>query len=347
NASRTLSFDIDRLCWDPHLLGQFHLTGLKLPEVRPSSFAFGRTDFEGLLPSPIGIHALVGDSHAAAFGERCFAPGTAKATLGTGCSILLNTGSRRVASSAGMMSTICWSAGERVDYALEGIIVSCGATIQWLRDNLGLLRESEESEAMAQSVPNSGGVYLIPAFSGLGAPYWNMDAKAAVTGLTLGSTKNHLVRAALESIPYQIQDVLAAMEQCSGLSLSQLRVDGGISKNRFILQFLADLLGKDVINIGFQDVSAFGAACLAGLGAGVFEDLQRLPQQTLGEVRYQAGADTSEVQTSYQGWLLEVERLNRSALYKADTEGRRKKQTPLRITEVAGKKDEAFVRKER
>ncbi|MEJ5258661.1 MAG: glycerol kinase GlpK [Anaerohalosphaeraceae bacterium] len=348
NASRTLFFDIDRLCWDPYLLGQFHLTGLKLPEVRPSSFAFGQTDFEGLLPAPIGIHAMVGDSHAAAFGERCFTAGTAKATLGTGCSILLNTGSRRVPSSDGMMSTICWSTGERVDYALEGIIVSCGATIQWLRDNLGLLRESEESEAMARSVPNSGGVYLIPAFSGLGAPYWNMDVRAAITGLTLGSTKNHLVRAALESIPYQIQDVIAAMEQCSGLSLAQLRVDGGISKNRFILQFLADLLGKDVINIGFQDVSAFGAACLAGLGAGIFEDLERLPQQTLGEVRYQARADTSEVQTSYQGWLLEVERLNRAAaVRKTDRESRQKKQPPLRIAEIAGKKDEAFARKER
>jgi len=247
-----------------------------------------------------------------------------------------------------MMSTICWSTGERVDYALEGIIVSCGATIQWLRDNLGLLRESEESEAMARSVPNSGGVYLIPAFSGLGAPYWNMNVKAAVTGLTLGCNKNHLVRAALESIPYQIQDVIAAMEQCSGLSLSQLRVDGGISRNRFILQFLADLLGKDVINIGFQDVSAFGAACLAGLGAGSFEDLERLPQQSLGEVRYQAQTDTSEVQTSYQGWLLEVERLNRAAaVRKTDRDSRQKKQTPLRIAEVAGKKDEAFVRKER
>lgn len=347
NACRTLFFHIDRLGWDTDLLSAFGLSGLKLPEVRPSTFDFGRTDFEGLLPEPLEISALVGDSHAAAFGERCFTPGTAKATLGTGCSILLNTGSQRVSSDNGMMSTIGWSVGERVDYALEGIIVSCGATIQWLKDNLGLLRDSGDSEAMAQAVPNNGGVYLIPAFSGLGAPYWNMNIKAVISGLTLGSTRNHLVRAALESIPYQIQDVIGAMEACSGLSLSQLRVDGGISRNRFLLQFLADLLGKEVVNIGIQDVSAFGAACLAGLGAGIFEDLERLPQNVLGEVKYQPGAHREEVQKGYEGWLLEVERLNRPlTVCQTDQEAQVKRRRP-RIEEIAGKKGEVFVGKGR
>lgn len=349
NACRTLLFHIDRLGWDAELLAEFQLSGLKLPEVRPSTFAFGETDFEGLLPDRIRIDAMVGDSHAAAFGERCFSPGTAKATLGTGCSVLLNTGSRRVSSVNGMMSTICWSAGDRVDYALEGIIVSCGATIQWLRDNLGLMRESEESEAMACSVPNNHGVYLIPAFSGLGAPYWNRDVKGVISGLTLGCNKNHLVRAALESIPYQIQDVLGAMEDRSGVSLSQLRVDGGISRNGFIMQWLADLLGKEVINVGIQDVSAFGAACLAGLQAGFFADLERLPQQGLGEVRYQAGPRAAEVKQSYQGWLQELERLTRpSAMYKSDRETRQKKeQSPIRIEERTEKRVETFVLKNR
>jgi glycerol kinase len=347
NACRTLFFNLDRLAWDGELLSAFNLSGLKLPEVRPSTFGFGQTDFEGLLPERIGIDALVGDSHAAAFGERCFSAGTAKATLGTGCSILLNTGSRRVSSDSGMMSTICWSAGGRVDYALEGIIVSCGATIQWLKENLGLLGASEESEAMAQAVPTSNGVYLIPAFSGLGAPHWNMEVRGVISGLTLGCTKNHLVRAALESIPYQIRDVIGAMESCSGLSLSELRVDGGISKNRFLMQYLADVLGKEVVNIGFSDVSAYGAACLAGLQCGLYPGLDGLRHPVLKEVKYQAGPGVSAAQQGYAGWLQEVERLVRpAAMYKPPRQAQAKPQRAIRIEEIAEKTVEAFVRKE-
>lgn len=311
NACRTLFFNIDTLDWDSYLLQQCGLSTLKLPQVRPSSFDFGTTDFEGLLPAPISINAMIGDSHAAAFGEGLFSPGTAKATLGTGCSILLNTGDKRVKSANGMMTTICWSMENRVDYAMEGIIITCGATINWLKDNLGLLSRSEESEKMAQSVPDNNGVYLIPAFNGMGAPHWNMDARAMITGLTLGCNSSHFVRAALESIPYQIMDVITAMETDSSIPLEGLRVDGGISQNIFIMQFLSDLLQKEITNIGMQDVSAFGAACLAGLQKGVYKDIDHLPNNVLDEIKYLPSSNekTSVIQKSYQGWLKELRKL--------------------------------------
>jgi glycerol kinase len=309
NASRTLLFNLDELDWDRHLLAEYGLDGLRLPEVQPSSSQFGATDFGGLLPKPIPISAMIGDSHAAAFGERCFAPGTAKATLGTGCSILLNTGAKKVASRAGMVTTICWSTPERIDYALEGIIVTCGATINWLRDNLGFFADSAETADMAQSLADNAGVYLVPAFSGLGAPHWRMDLRAAVLGLTLGCDKNHLVRAALESIPYQIKDVIAAMESESGVGLHQLNVDGGLTGNAFVVRFLADLLAAEVVNIGIADVSALGAALLAGLQEGVFESVARLQQLSTETRVYAPGPDTRATQIAYEGWRTAVQTL--------------------------------------
>lgn len=309
NASRTLLFNIDRLEWDTDLLQEFGLAGLRLPQVHTSSFDYGVTDFEGILPRAIPICAMIGDSHAAAFGESCFSPGTAKATLGTGCSILLNTGSKRVASKAGMVATICWSTADRVDYALEGIIVTCGATIKWLRDSVGLFAESRETERMAQSVEDNGGVYLIPAFSGLGAPHWKMDLKAAILGLTFGCTGNHIVRAALESIPYQIKDVIVAMEEDSGVRLQELKVDGGITANEFVMRFLADLLKTNVVNIGVQDVSALGAAYLAGLQRGLFKDIRQIEQIRRAERKYAPGPDAEKAQSLYEGWKRAVQQL--------------------------------------
>lgn len=313
NASRTLFFNLDELQWDKHLMQQFNLSGLKLPEVHPSSHPYGVTDFEGLLPAPIPIGALIGDSHAAAFGEGCFTPGTAKATLGTGCSILLNTGDKRIASTQGMVTTICWSTADRVDYALEGIIVTCGATITWLRDNLGLFTQSKDTEAIARSVESNNGVYLVPAFSGLGAPHWQMDLKAAIMGLTLGCDKNHIVRAALESIPYQIKDVIGAMEADSGINLQELRVDGGISANRFVVQFLTDLLQTQVVNIGMQDVSALGAAYMAGLQQGVFRDIDHLAQLNIDKTAFNPGpqAEQEKVAQDYQGWTQAIKQLTK------------------------------------
>ncbi len=311
NASRTLFFNLDNLQWDNDLMQQFNLSGLKLPEVHPSSHPYGVTDFEGLLPAPVPIAAMIGDSHAAAFGEGCFVPGTAKATLGTGCSILLNTGDKRIASQQGMVTTICWSTADRVDYALEGIIVTCGATITWLRDNLGLFAQSKDTEAMATRVDSNNGVYLIPAFSGLGAPHWQMDLKAAIMGLTLGCDKNHIVRAALESIPYQIKDIISAMEADSGVPLQELRVDGGISANRFVMQFLTDLLQTQVVNIGMQDVSALGAAYMAGLQQGIYRDIDHLAQLNIEKTAFNPGSQTNldKVARDHQGWTKAIEQL--------------------------------------
>ena len=305
NASRTLFFNLDQLQWDQDLLAEFGLTKLQLPHVKPSSDLYGKSDFEGIFPSDIPIGAMIGDSHAAAFGEGCFSPGTAKATLGTGCSILLNTGVRRITSSRGMVTTICWSTSERVDYALEGIIVTCGATIAWLRDNLGLFAESRDTQEMARSVGDSHGVYVVPAFSGLGAPHWRMDLKAAITGLTFGCDKKHIVRAALESIPFQIRDVITAMEQDSGISLQQLQADGGITANGFVMQCLADLLGANIINIGIQEVSALGAAHLAGLQARIFSQIERLPHCDANKTLFQPGSrsDQETMQQRYDGWV--------------------------------------------
>lgn len=302
NASRTLLFNIIELQWDIDLLGEFRLQNLNLPEVKPSAAHYGESDFDGLFPNPIKISAMIGDSHAAAFGEGCFSRGQAKATLGTGCSILLNTGSKRVPSENGMVTTICWSAGNRVDYALEGIIVTCGATINWLRDRLELFTESHQTQKMALSVEDNNGVYLVPAFSGLGAPHWKMDAKAALVGLTFGCDKNHIVRAALESIPYQIKDVIGAMEADSGIELAELKVDGGITANHFVMQFLADLLRTNVVNIGLQEVSALGAAYLAGLQESVFCDIDQIESLNVNKKHFSPGPDREMVHTSYQGW---------------------------------------------
>jgi len=309
NASRTLFFNINDLQWDQSLLDKFNLQNLNLPQPQPSAYSYGQSDFEGFFPETITISAMIGDSHAAAFGEGCFSPGTAKATMGTGSSILLNTGSKRIQSDKGMVTTICWSLPRRVDYALEGIIVTCGATINWLRDRLGLFADSRQTEEIALSIDNTNGVYFVPAFSGLGAPHWKMDAKAAILGLSLGSDKNHIVRAALESIPYQIKDVISAMEQDSGITLKELKVDGGVTANHFVMQFLANLLKTNVVNIGLEEVSALGAACLAGLQQNIFSDIDQLKNLTAGRKRFSPNTDREKVHASYEGWKTAVRQL--------------------------------------
>jgi glycerol kinase len=307
NASRTLFFNLHDLSWDQEILSAFGLSGLNLPEAKASSAFFGQSDFNGLLSSPIDITGMIGDSHAAAFGEGCFAPGTAKATLGTGCSIMMNIGELPKESKNGMVTTICWSTGDKVNYALEGVIVTCGATIEWLKNELGLFSDSRQTESMARSVEDNGGVYLVPAFSGLGAPHWDMNRKASISGLTFGSNKNHIVRAALESIPYQIKDVITAMELDTDIELQQLMVDGGITSNKFVLQFLSDLLEKPVVNIGQSDVSALGAAFMAGLKAGVYKDLEHLGTLNKGELSVLPASNTDKIKNYYAGWLIAIE----------------------------------------
>lgn len=301
NASRTLFFNLSTLSWDKELLHEFGLSKLNLPECKSSSNHFGKTDFNKLLQQPISIAAMIGDSHAAAFGEGCYTQGTAKATLGTGCSILMNIGDEIKYSNNEMISTICWSTENKVQYALEGVIVTCGATIEWLKNEMKLFEDSKQTEAIATSVEDNNGVYVVPAFSGLGAPHWDMNRKASITGLTFSANKNHIVRAALESIPYQIKDVIVAMEADTKIELQQLMIDGGISSNKFIVQFLSDLLNKPVVNIGIADVSALGAAYLAGLQKKIFKDLEHLSQlQTENRTTNPSG--NNKVQEWNEGW---------------------------------------------
>jgi glycerol kinase len=244
---------------------------------------------------------MIGDSHAAAFGQACLEPGSAKATLGTGCSVMMNIGDKPRASTTGMVTTICWSTEQQVCYALEGVIVTCGATIEWLKNEWKLFNDSRDTEAMAMAIEDNQGVYLIPAFSGLGAPYWEMNRKASIHGLTFATTKNHLVRAALETIPYQIKDVIGAMETDAGLLLNQLMVDGGITGNRFVVQFLANQLNRKVVISGFPEVSALGAAYMAGLKAGVYTGLQQLQQlKVVKDMLVPTDVDRNKVW--YAGW---------------------------------------------
>ena len=304
NASRTLFFNLHTLSWDQELLADYGLTGLQLPEIQPSSSDFGASNFGGLFENPLAITAMVGDSHAAAFGEGCFSPGIAKATMGTGSSILMNIGSQPQFSERGMVTTIGWSMGDHVEFALEGVIVSCGATIEWLKTNLGLFAESHETEAMATSVEDSCGVYFIPAFSGLGAPYWDMNRKASISGMTFSTNKNHIVRAALESIPFQIKDVITAMEADTGINLEALKVDGGLTSNHFVMQLLANLLGKPVVNLGLAEVSALGAAYLSGLQSGVYPSIDYLSTLYKGTTQVTIPDESRETaKKQHQGWL--------------------------------------------
>ena len=274
NASRTLLYDIGRLRWDPRLLEMFGVPPTLLPEVRPSSGHFGVTRGVPGLPDGIPITGIAGDQQAALFGQGCVAPGQSKNTYGTGCFMLLHTGRRRRPSRAGLLTTVaCGRRGEAA-YALEGSVFIAGAAIQWLRDGLGLLARAGDSEALARSVADSGGVVLVPAFVGLGAPYWRPDVRGAVFGLTRGTTRAHLVRAALESLAFQTRDVFEAMARDAGGRVRLLRVDGGAAANDFLMQYQSDLLGVPVERPRVVETTALGAGLLAGLGVGLWSPRQ-------------------------------------------------------------------------
>ncbi|MBD3239540.1 MAG: glycerol kinase GlpK, partial [Chitinivibrionales bacterium] len=309
NACRTLFFNVDRLEWDRDLLEQFGMPRLRLPDCRSSAAEFGETDFEGRLPGPVPVGAMIGDSHASAFGQGCFDPGSAKVTMGTGSSVLMNTGKSRKESRTGMVSTICFSAADRVDYALEGIIVSCGSTLTWLKDQLRAYSDVGELEESARRLQSNEGVYIVPAFAGLGAPHWRMDARASIQGLTFQTSRDHILRAALESIAYQVKDVVAAMERDSGMSLEELVADGGISRNGFVMQLCADLLGARVVQRGIAEVSALGAACLAGLTSGIFSSIDGLRALHAAPRCYSPDTGNRTAEAGYQGWLQAVRKM--------------------------------------
>lgn len=273
NASRTMLFNIRTLEWDPELLDLFGIPFRMLPEVRPSCGSFGCTD-PGLFGESIPISGIAGDQQAALFGQTCFQKGEAKNTYGTGCFLLLNTGHEPVASNKGLLTTIAWGLDGKVTYALEGSIFVGGAAIQWLRDEMGLLRDAAQSERCAMEVPDTNGVYFVPAFVGLGAPYWDPYARGTIAGLTRGANRNHVIRAALESIAYQTCDVLSAMEEDSGVRLRSLRVDGGACANDFLMQFQSDMIQAEVQRPVCIETTALGAAYLAGLAQGFWADLE-------------------------------------------------------------------------
>lgn len=275
NASRTMLFDIHRLAWDKEILSYFGIPASMLPEVMPSSCIYGYTDLT-VLGGEIPITGAAGDQQAALFGQCCFEPGEAKNTYGTGCFLLMNTGKKAIRSEHGLLTTIAAGRDENVDYALEGSVFVAGAAIQWLRDGLKMIESAPQSESLAREVGDTGGVYLVPAFAGMGAPYWNPYARGMMVGLTRGCTKEHFVRATLESIAYQAHDVLKAMEQDAGFERRSLLVDGGASANDFLMQFQADILHTRVCRGGCIETTALGAAYLAGLATGFYRDLEEI-----------------------------------------------------------------------
>ena len=306
NASRTLLFDIHQLQWDPEILGRMRVPRRMLPLTLPSSGVLGETTPE-LFGAPIPIAGVAGDQQAALFGQTAFGPGKAKNTYGTGCFMLLNTGSQAI-PSRDLLTTIAWGIGGEITYALEGSVFIAGAAIQWLRDELRILSSAAESEAVAASVPDSAGVYFVPAFVGLGAPYWDSFARGTIVGLTRGSGRAHIVRATLESIAYQTRDVLEAMERDSGIALEALGVDGGAAVNNVLCQFQADILGVPVERPGVHETTALGAAYLAGLATGVWESLPEIASNHRVEARYSPVMGAPDRECLYQGWARAVER---------------------------------------
>lgn len=307
NASRTLLYNVHTGAWDGELLRLLGVPREVLPEVRPSCGLFGETE-AGVLGAPVVIGGVAGDQQAALFGQACFSPGLAKNTYGTGCFLLMQTGGEAVDSRHRLLTTVAWQTDGRIEYALEGSVFIGGAVVQWLRDGLGLIRSSEEVESLAAQVEDSHGVYLVPAFTGLGAPHWDAYARGAIVGLTRGVTAAHLARAALESIAFQVADVVSAMEADSGLRLNELRADGGASRNDLLMQFQADLLGVPVVRAAVTETTALGAAYLAGLAAGVYRGREELAAQWKAERRFEPRMARGEAAARRAQWSRAVER---------------------------------------
>ena len=307
NASRTLLFDIHALEWDDELLEILRIPRAVLPRVVPSRGPLAETSCEGL-PHAVPIAGVAGDQQSALFGQACHRPGMAKNTYGTGCFVLMNTGARPAASKSGLVSTIAWSGERGTAYALEGSVFIAGAAIQWLRDGLGLIGRASEIDALAASVPDSGGVHFVPALSGLGAPYWDPRARGAILGITRGSTRAHLARATLEAIAFQSAELIEAMAADSGIALTELRVDGGASASDVLLQVQADLLGVPVVRPKVTETTALGAAYLAGLGVGFWKDEAEIEALWARERVFEPRMDPSEARERLGEWKRAVER---------------------------------------
>jgi glycerol kinase len=313
NASRTLLFNLREGQWDDQLLEILQVPRHLLPHVTPSSAIIGETEPD-LFGRPIPIAGLAGDQQAALFGQACTAPGMSKNTYGTGCFMLLNTGNKPIESKNNLLATVAWKIGDQpLQYALEGSVFIAGAAIQWLRDGLKIIGSAHESEAMAASLSDNGGVYFVPAFVGLGAPHWDQYARGTIVGLTRGSTREHIVRAALESIAYQSRDVLLAMSRDSGIQLSELRVDGGAARNDFLMQFQADILGIPVVRPANTETTAAGAAFLAGLAVGFWYGLEEISSLWRPERVFEPRMAESEREMLVESWQRAVQRAKRWA----------------------------------
>ena len=308
NAARTMLYNIKELKWDDEILQILDIPKSMLPEVKPSSCIYGYTD-EGMLSgAQIPIAGCAGDQQAALFGQTCFEEGSAKNTYGTGCFMLMNTGEKIVESKNGLLTTIAWGVDGKVEYALEGSIFIGGASIQWLRDELKVLYDAGQSEFYANSVKDTNGVYVVPAFAGLGAPYWDMYARGCVMGLTRGANRAHLVRATLESIAYQVKDVLNAMQEDSGLTLKDFKVDGGASKNDFLMQFQSDILDININRPKVVETTALGAAYLAGLAVGFYNDKEEIKDSCIIDRGFIPNMSEKKRAILYKGWKKAVSR---------------------------------------
>ncbi|MBW3114569.1 glycerol kinase GlpK [Bacillus sp. MCCB 382] len=302
NASRTLMYNIHDLKWDEELLTILGVPASMLPEVRPSSEVYGKTVPYHFFGREIPIAGAAGDQQAALFGQACYEKGMAKNTYGTGCFMLMNTGEKAVKSENGLLTTLAWGIDGKVEYALEGSIFVAGSAIQWLRDGLRMLKDAKDSQDYAEKVDSTDGVYVVPAFVGLGTPYWDSDVRGAVFGLTRGTSKEHFVRATLESLAYQTKDVLTAMEADSGISLKKLRVDGGAVKNDFLMQFQSDLLSVPVERPVVNETTALGAAYLAGLAVGFWKDREEISKQWNKDKQFEPEMDAKTQEELYGGW---------------------------------------------
>jgi glycerol kinase len=313
NASRTLLFNIDQCCWDDHLIELFGVPAAILPAVVPSSSVVAETE-PSIFGAAIKIGGLAGDQQAALFGQRCVQPGMVKNTYGTGCFMLMHTGAARVSSTHRLLETIAWSRATQIDYALEGSVFIGGAIVQWLRDGLGIIESSGDVEALATSVPDNGGVYLVPALAGLGAPHWDPYARGAILGLTRGATRAHIARGALESIAYQSADLIDVMSGASGIPITEVRVDGGAARNDTLMQFQADLLGVPVVRPRVTETTALGAAYHAGLAVGFFASADVLDAQWRIDRTFEPSMPHSRAAHLRGEWARAVERAKRWAL---------------------------------
>ena len=307
NAARTMIYNIHDLSWDKELLKLFDIPESMLPEVLPSSGVFGYTK-PSLFGCEVPIAGVAGDQQAALFGQCCFDKGDVKNTYGTGGFMLMNTGNTPVTSQNGLVTSIGWRIGDVTQYVLEGSVFVCGAAVQWLRDGLGIIKSSADTEKLARSVPDCGGVYFVPAFVGLGAPYWDAYARGSITGLTRATTKAHIVRATLEAMAYQTADVLAVMEQEVGTQVPALKVDGGASANTFLLQFQSDITGKRIVRPACIETTALGAACLAGLAVGIYESTDHIRAIYRADASFEATMTDVQRNTLYDGWKQAVGR---------------------------------------